>query len=86
MHDANPESIAADASLLIWKPSRVRRGFTVDGAEWIADYVGTRASFRCGVVRRELLTHEQVDAICAVMDVTEFFDVPKAIVAAIGGL
>ena len=42
----------------------MRTGKTSDGFEWVAVYTGTRAAFRCqGFVRRELLSHEQVDSI-----------------------
>lgn len=59
-----PEAIAADARLAVHAPSYVKRGETTDGFEWVAVYTGTRAAFRCqGFVRRELLSHEQVDSI-----------------------
>jgi hypothetical protein len=65
----SPASIAADASLAEpgRTPSYVRSGETTDGVVWVASFVGDRASFRAeGCLSRELLTHDQANALIAV--------------------
>jgi hypothetical protein len=60
-------SIAADASLAVHASSRVKSGQTTDGVVWVASFVGARASFRAeGCLSRELLTHDQANALIAV--------------------
>jgi hypothetical protein len=68
-------SIAADASLAVHASSRVRSGQTTDGVVWVASYVGSRASFKAeAMLRRELLTHDQCDALICVAEQSTVWD------------
>ena len=70
----SPASIAADATLAV--ATRVSSGHTTDGVRWDAAYVGKFASFHIeGAVCRELITHEQCDALIAVAEQSTIDDV-----------